>query len=75
MNVMKLGQLVPKLKEFKKRHPKFMQFFMSAVPENAKEGSILEIKIVCTDGRELRTNIKITSEDEEFLKEAMNALK
>lgn len=69
MNLMKLGQLKPKFNDFKARHPKFIQFFTNAVPENVKEGSVFEVRIVNPQGRELKTNIKVTAEDAQLLTE------
>ena len=74
MNIMKLGQLKPKFGDFQNRHPKFVQFFTAALPENVKEGSILEIKIKNPDGREICTNMKVAAEDEQFLKDVVSLM-
>ena len=72
---MKLGQLRPKLKEFQGRHPKFVQFFTKAVPENIKEGSVFEVKVTSPEGKELKTNIKVTSEDAQLLSDLFANMK
>lgn len=73
MNPMKLVQLKPKLTDFKNRHPKFFHFF-NAAKTSLKADSILEVKVTDPEGKELCTNIKLTSEDEEFLKDVFDAL-
>ena len=73
MNPMKLVQLKPKLTDFKNRHPKFFQFF-SAAKKDLRTNGILEIKVTSPEGNELCTNIKLTAEDEAFLKDIFEAL-
>lgn len=75
MNPIKLGQLKPKLKEFQERHPKFIQFLTRALPENIKEGSVLEIKVTDPEGKALKTNIKVTPEDAQLLSELLANMK
>ena len=73
MNAMKLMQLKPKLTDFKSRHPKFFQFFFAA-KKDLRTGGILEIKVTSPEGNDLCTNIKLTAEDETFLKDLFDAL-
>lgn len=75
MNPLKLGQLKPKFKEFQSRHPRFVQFFTTAVPANVKKGSVLEVKVTNPEGKELKTNIKVTAEDAQLLSELFSNLK
>ena len=74
MNPMKLGQMKNKFKDFQNRHPRFVQFFLQAVPENAKEGSVFEVKVINPQGKEVKTNIKVTAEDALLLEDLVNAL-
>lgn len=74
MNPMKLAQLKPKLSEFRARHPKFFQYFSSVAKMELKEGSVLEVRIKNPEGKETCTNIKLTAEDEQFLKDAFSAM-
>ena len=75
MNPMKLGQLKNRFEDFSGRHPKFVQFFTGALPANLSEGSVLEVKIINPEGKELKTNIKVTEEDAKLLEELAGALK
>ena len=72
---MKLGQLKNKFEDFSGRHPKFVQFFTGALPANLSGGSVLEVKIINPEGKELKTNIKVTEEDAKLLEELAGALK
>lgn len=74
MNPLKLGQMKKDFTEFSRRHPKFVPFFTNAVPAAAKEGSILEVKVTNPEGKEIKTNIKVTAEDVQLLTELFKNL-
>lgn len=70
---MKLSQLaqIQKLKTqldaFQRNHPKFTPF-LDAVNKNAlAEGTIIEIKVTSPEGKHYEINLKVRSEDLEFL--------
>ena len=55
--------------KFKQNHPKFPKF-MSAVYQNGiKEGSIVEINVTTADGQSLNSNLKISAEDMELIRQ------
>ncbi len=54
--------------EFEKRHPKFVLFIGAIMKNGIGEGSVIDIKITLPDGRELESNLKVSAEDVEFLK-------
>lgn len=56
------------LDRFKKNHPKVPMFF-SAAGQNIDVGTVLEVKVTTTDGKELCTNMKVTQEDMELIRQ------
>lgn len=71
MNPMDLLKLRPHLHNFKENHPKLLQF-VKAAAQACDEGSIIEVTMTTSDGRTLRTNMKISAEDLELMKELKN---
>lgn len=67
-NPMMLMKLKTKLEGFNARHPKFKMFFADAFGKMAQD-DVLEIKVKKPDGREIRTNIRVTGEDVELLQD------
>jgi len=61
-NPMKLLQLKPLWGQFKQNHPKFPAF-LQAAQKGLEEGSVISISIKTPEGREIATNIKLTSSD------------
>lgn len=74
INPMKLKGLKSQAEAFQNRHPKFFQFFKTAAPANIQVGSIIEVRIKNPEGREVVTNLKITPEDEELMKNIAQSL-
>ena len=68
INPMKLMEFKNKWGEFESRHPKFVQFIMTVAKNGVSEGSVIDVKITLPDGREIESNMKVTSEDVEFIK-------
>ena len=57
---------------FRMNHPKF-PLFLNAVSQNAiMEGTIIEINVTTPDGKNYCTNLKIKSDDMEFLESLKN---
>ena len=54
--------------KFEERHPKFVLFLGAIMKSGIGEGSVIDIKVTFPDGRELESNLKVTPEDVEFLK-------
>lgn len=71
MNPLALVKLKPLLKSFKENHPKFLMFVRKALKET-DEGSIVEVKITTSEGKEFFTKIKTTSSDMELVQEMRN---
>ena len=67
MNPMALLNLKSSFDKFQNNHPRFIQFAQAIMQIGLKEGTILECKVITTDGRELQTNLKITQDDLELL--------
>ena len=63
LNPMQLMGLKNDLERFKNNHPKFIQFIQAMAQSGVQEGTILECKVISTDGQEIQANIKITQED------------
>lgn len=57
---------------FKNNHPKFMQFAKAFTKAGIQEGTVMECKVITTDGKELQTNIKITADDLELFEKLKN---
>lgn len=73
MNPMALLRIKPKLHQFKESHPKFPMFFRAAA-DAADEGSVLEISLVTSSGKNLVTNMKMTDNDVELISEIRKLL-
>lgn len=57
---------------FRMNHPKF-PLFLNAVSQNAiMEGTIIEINVTTPDGKNYCTNLKVKSDDMEFLESLKN---
>lgn len=73
MNPLALVKIKPLLKTFKENHPKFLMFVRKTLKE-ADEGSVVEVKITTSEGKEYFTNIKLSENDMELVKEMRNFL-
>lgn len=72
INPMALLGLKSDFEKFKDNHPRFLQFVKACTKAGMKEGTVLECKVLTTDGKELQTNIKITADDLELLEKLKN---
>ncbi|MDO4614485.1 MAG: hypothetical protein Q4B15_02545 [Lachnospiraceae bacterium] len=68
MDFMKMKQ---NMDEFQARHPRVMPFFQAAAAK-AEAGTIIEMKVIGTDGQEIRSNIRLTQEDMDLLMSLRN---
>lgn len=73
MNPLALVKIKPLLKTFKENHPKFLMFVRKTLRE-ADKGSVVEVKITTSEGKEYFTNIKLSENDMELVKEMRNFL-
>ena len=72
INPMTLLGLKKDFDKFKGNHPKFLQFVKVLTKAGMQEGTIMECKVITTDGQELQANIKITADDLELLEKLKN---
>ena len=63
MNPMMLIQIKEKIDVFRREHPKVMPFFKTINNQALQEGSVLEIKVTDTAGKEYVSNIRVTEND------------
>lgn len=73
MNPLALVKIKPLLKTFKENHPKFLMFVRKALNE-VDDGSIVEVKVTTSEGKEFFTKIKISEQDIELVNETRNFL-
>lgn len=58
--------------EFEQRHPKFVTFLGTMFKTGLSEGSIVEISVTLPDGKKVESNMKISAEDLEFMRNIGN---
>ena len=69
INPMQLMKIKGLWDQFTIRHPKFPAFLKAMSQGAVKEGSILELTVITPDGRKISTNLKVTAEDEDMIRE------
>ncbi len=75
INPMKLMQLKGIWDKFSARHPKLQPFFQAVGREAMEEGTIFELTVTLPDGRSLKTNMKMTAEDVQAVRDLLSAVK
>lgn len=68
MNPAKLLTFKKDWEAFAGRHPRFVQFLMTVMQNGVGEESIIDVTVTLPDGRTYQSNMKITSEDVDFIK-------
>ena len=68
INPIKLMQLKGKWNDFQNAHPKFMPF-LNAASNKMEPGSVFAISVTSPDGKVLETNLRLSADDVELLKE------
>lgn len=63
MNPLDLIQLKTSYDTFKKNHPKFPLFLNAVAQHGLDEGTIIEISVKPSEGKEYSTNLKLTATD------------
>ena len=71
MNLQSLLQLKGLWQRFTNQHPKLPAFLRAAQPA-LKEGSVLSFTITTPDGKNIESNLKITSTDLELIESLKN---
>lgn len=71
MGFMKIKGLVDR---FKDNHPKVPMFF-TAASKSVDVGSIIEINITTAEGKNLCTNMKVTADDMELVRQLSETMK
>ena len=69
MNPAMLFTMKKKFEDFQQRHPKFAMFIQDVMKSGVGEGSVIDISITLPDGQILRSNMKVTAEDVELIKD------
>lgn len=68
MNPMALMKIKGMFEKFRNNHPKVPLFF-NAVSQSIDEGSIIEINVTTSQGKNLCTNMKVTADDLEMIQQ------
>ena len=71
MNFQSLLQFKSLWQRFTSQHPKFPAFLRAAQPA-LKEGSVLSFTITTPDGKNIESNLKVTSTDLELIEALKN---
>lgn len=69
MNPMMLMKIKGMLEGFQQRHPRVMPFLRDA-SNRIQEGTVIEVKVTDANGHSITSNIRVTAEDMELLREA-----
>ena len=69
MNPAMLFTLKKKFEDFQSRHPKFAMFGQDLMRSGVGEGSVIDITVTLPDGRTLQSNMRVTAEDVELIKD------
>ncbi len=67
MNPMALLQLQEAWKKFKTNHPKFPLFMKAVAKEGIRENAVIEVSVTTPEGKNYRTNVKLTPSDMELI--------
>ena len=73
INLKALLQMKSMLTKFRDRHPKVPMFF-SAAANAIDEGSVLEVTLTTSTGKTLCTNLRVTAEDLQSVRELRQQL-
>ena len=72
INPMKLLELKNLWSAFTRRHHKFPQFLSAVQAAGIKEGTIIEVQITTPEGKTFTSNLKVTEEDIQAVKNLQN---
>lgn len=71
MDPMKMMKMKSAMDQFNKTHPRVQPFFQAVRQEGIRPGTVMELKIVTPEGKEMVTNIKVQPSDLELLQTLM----
>ena len=71
VNPAMLLTLKKKWEEFSTRHPKFVSFIQTLKGRGVTEGSIIDITVTLPDGEKFQSNLKLSAEDIEMIRNLM----
>ena len=74
LNPMMMIQLKTSWDRFVKNHPKFPKFWKAACKNGLAEGTVIDIKVTSPDGTEISSNIKVTGDDMELIRQVSDIL-
>ena len=75
INPMQLLKIKGLWDQFTVRHPKFPAFLKAMSQGAITEDSVLEMTVITPDGRKISTNLKVTAEDVEMIREIRDGFK
>ena len=71
MDPMKMMKMKSSLEQFNKTHPRVQPFFKAVQAEGIRPGTVMELKVITPEGKEMVTNIKVQPSDLELLQSLM----
>ena len=74
VNPMLLIQLKSSWNRFTANHPKFPRFWKAAYKQCLAEWTVVEFNVTSPDGTKLSSNLKLTSDDLELIRQLREAM-
>lgn len=74
MNPMAMMQMKKHFEKFSANHPRVVQFFQ-VVPGRIQPGSVIEVTIKDPSGQEISTNMRVTEDDMELIRQLQQVAK
>ena len=74
MNPAALLRLKADVKAFEAAHPKFTAFLHYAAEHSLQEGNVLEVTVRQPDGKEVRSNLRLSEDDVRMLNDLLELL-
>lgn len=74
LNPVTMLQLKASWDRFSQNHPKFLKFWKAAYRNGLEEGTVIEFKVTSPDGKEISSNMKLTAEDLEFVRQMKDVI-
>lgn len=75
MNPAELFRLKAEMNTFQQEHPKFTSFLQYSAEHCIKNGNVVEMTIRQAEGKEIRSNLRLSDRDVETLLHLYNLLK
>lgn len=67
-----IQQLKSGMDRFRANHPKFPMFLKAVSQDGLKEGTIVEINVTTPEGKNYCSNVKLSTDDMEFIEALKN---